>query len=136
MLASAVCLQIAWAQDVSSGAYVGTTGSNDSKNVYDDVATALSSKDADIITDFKSKKDQIQLEAARYSGLGGAGKVSDVALAQGPGGGSVTAQTRLIFDTATGQLSYDAYGNGAQEPILIATLQGVTALLPLNILVY
>lgn len=116
--------------------YVHEFTANDSKNVYDDVATALSSKDADIITDFKSKKDQIQLEAALYSGLGGAGKVSDVALAQGPGGGSVTAQTRLFFDTATGQLSYDADGNGAQELILIATLQGVAALLPSHILVY
>ncbi len=116
--------------------YVHEFTANDAKNFYDDVASALTSKDADIIMDFESKKDQIQLEAALFSGLSGAGKVSDVILAQGPGGGSVTAQTRLIFDTATGQLSYDGDGNGAQKPILIATLQGVTALLPSDIVIY
>ena len=116
--------------------YVHEFTANNTKNIYDDVATALASKDADIITDFKTIKDQLQLDSALFTGLGGPGKITDAVLAQGAGGGNVTTQTRLIFDTSTSQFSYDADGSGPQKPVLIATLQGVSALLPSNILVF
>jgi hypothetical protein len=116
--------------------YVHEFTANDTKNIYDDVATALTSKDADIITDFKSKKDQIKLESALFDGLGGGGKISDSLLSQGAGGGTVTTDTRLIFDTNTSQLSFDPDGSGPQKAVLIATLQGVSQLLPSDILIY
>jgi Ca2+-binding RTX toxin-like protein len=116
--------------------YVHEFTANDKTNVYDDVATALASKDADIITDFKSKKDQIKLESALFNGLGGVGKISDSLLSQGAGGGTVTTDTRLIFDTNTSQLSYDPDGSGPQKAVLIATLQGVPLLLPSDIVIY
>jgi Ca2+-binding RTX toxin-like protein len=49
-------------------------------------------------------------------------------LAQGSGAVAQDANDFIVFDSATGALSYDADGSGASDSIQLATLVGVTSL--------
>ncbi len=69
----------------------------------------------------------LRFDGSAFSALGGAGHfaASDGRFyaAAGASGGH-DADDRLIYNTTTGQLYYDADGSGAGAPELVATLQG------------
>ncbi|MEI6643769.1 MAG: calcium-binding protein, partial [Novosphingobium sp.] len=88
-------------------------------------------KNVDTISDFSSSDgDQLQFSSVKwFKGLGAAG---DLTSDQFWSGADVTsahdASDRLIYNTSTGDLYYDADGTGAKAAILVAHLTGNPAL--------
>ena len=72
---------------------------------------------ADRISDFVSGSDKIQLDGSVFSGIGASGF-----FAANTSGTAQDASDRIIYNTETGQLYYDADGNGAGAAQLIATV--------------
>ena len=85
--------------------------------------TALGGGNVDAITDFVHGTDKIALDDAIFgAGIGTPGAFNANAFVIGTAAGD--ADDRIIYDSATGQLFYDADGNGAGAAVLFATLQG------------
>ncbi len=82
--------------------------------------TALGNGNVDHIADFLSGTDTIALDDAVFAGLGlgalGANAFVVGATAQ-------DADDRIVYDSATGQLFFDADGNGADAAVQFATLE-------------
>ena len=83
---------------------------------------AIGSANADLLFDFASGWDNIQLDAAVFTSLGTAGRFSTGDARFRAGTAAQDADDRIIFNSATGQLFYDADGSGAGAQQLIATL--------------
>ena len=93
---------------------------------------------ADVVTDFASNWDDIRLDAAGFAAIGATGRfaAADVRFFAGAGAtGGHDADDRVVYNTTTGQLFYDADGNGAGSAQLIATLQSGAALAATDIAV-
>lgn len=117
---------------VLSYAVVGT--STDAQG-YGLKATAFTSADADLITDFVRGTDKIELHVDQFDKLGtyaqdddgiyvidAASKATAANFVSGLGATATSATTYLIYDTTTGVLSYDADGNGSGAAVTIAVL--------------
>ena len=94
-------------------------------------STTPGGANVDQVTDFVSATDKLSFDNAVFTGLGGAGSFTAGDPRFVAGAGVTTAQDandRLIYDTSTGHLFYDADGTGAGVPQLVATLQGAPAL--------
>lgn len=77
------------------------------------------------VTDFTSGSDRIRLDARSLAELGASGTLAagDARFHAAAGAtGGHDADDRLVYNTATGDLYYDADGNGAIEASVIATL--------------
>ena len=87
----------------------------------------VGSANTDLVTDFASGTDTIELDGSGMAGLGPDGRFSigDARFyaAAGAAGGH-DADDRVVFDTSTGELFYDADGSGATAAQRIATVQG------------
>lgn len=84
----------------------------------------------DTIVDFTSA-DQLLLEASVLAGLGAEGTwgAGDARFLAGAGATAARdASDRLVYDTSTGALYYDADGAGGAGSQLLVTLQGAPAL--------
>lgn len=95
-----------------------------------DFTNAPGAGNADRILDFASGTDKIRLDDAVHRGLGRGGNFSaeDARFWAAPGAtGGHDANDRVIYNTSTGQLYYDADGSGAGAPRLIATVTGLVA---------
>ncbi|HEV2818795.1 MAG TPA: calcium-binding protein [Allosphingosinicella sp.] len=88
--------------------------------------TALGAGNVDQIVDFVSGADRIALDDAVFAGLG-PGALPAGAFATGSAAGD--ADDRIVYNSATGQLFFDADGNGAGAMTLFGTLQPGTVLL-------
>jgi serralysin len=94
---------------------------------FDFTTTLNEITNVDTIIDFNVLEDQIRLDNAVMEGLGALiGPLSADAFLAGPGRVSAAdASDRIIFDTLTGDLYYDADGTaGSATAIKIATLGG------------
>jgi Ca2+-binding RTX toxin-like protein len=94
-------------------------------------STPADSANADVIIGFASGEAHLQLELAAYASLGARGNFvsGDERFFAGAGAtAGQDASDRVIYDTTTGRLWYDADGSGAGAAQLIATLQGAPAL--------
>src|SRR4029450_7069155 len=82
------------------------------------------SANADTFNDFLTARDNIQLDAAFFTALGGAGQFSsgDARFWSSSTGTAHDANDRIIYNTTTRQLWYDADGNGSGAAQLIGTL--------------
>ena len=87
--------------------------------------TALGSGNVDAIVDFSVADDSIQLDDAVFAGLS-LGALNANAFVNGTA--ALDADDRIIYNQATGQLFYDADGNGGGAQVLFATLSGNPAL--------
>jgi len=87
--------------------------------------TELGSGNVDQIVDFVSGADKIALENAIFTGLA-AGALPAGAFVTGTA--AQDANDRIIYDNTTGQIYFDADGNGSGAAILFATLGAGTAL--------
>jgi Ca2+-binding RTX toxin-like protein len=99
------------------GADVLTGGAGADRFTFD---TAPGGGNVDRITDFAVGQDKIFLDDAIFAGLGGTGTLA--AGAFHVGAGATDAGDRILYDSATGALFYDADGSGAGAVVQFATL--------------
>ncbi len=88
--------------------------------------SALGGGNVDQVIDFSSADDTIQLDHAVFAGMGGLGALDPNAFVTGAAAGD--ANDRIVYNAATGQLFFDADGNGAGAMVMFATLQGAPSL--------
>src|SRR5919108_566533 len=92
---------------------------------------------ADTISDFASGSDKIVLDAAVMTALGASGNfaVGDARFVANSTGTAQDASDRIIYNTTTRQIFYDADGSGSGAAVLIATLQSGATLVATDIIV-
>ena len=103
-------------------------GAGNDQFVFADTPSAAN---ADRVSDFLSGTDELMFENGVFTAIGAAG-----AWAAGDGrfraGAGITtgqnASDRLVYNTSTGSLFYDADGSGANGSVLVATFAGNPAL--------
>jgi Ca2+-binding RTX toxin-like protein len=83
--------------------------------------TALGGGNVDTIVDFIHGTDRIALDDAAFTGLGLGGLNAGAFVL---GTAAQDADDRIVYDSATGNLFYDADGNGTGAPVQFATLSG------------
>jgi predicted extracellular nuclease/Ca2+-binding RTX toxin-like protein len=83
--------------------------------------TALGSGNVDTLADFSAVDDVILLDDAIFAALA-AGALNSNAFVIGSA--ALDADDRIIYNNATGQIFYDADGNGAGAQVHFATLNG------------
>src|SRR3954447_14428749 len=94
---------------------------------------------ADTIGSFDAGWDRIQLDVAAFANIGAGGRFGsgDARFFAGAGAtGGHDADDRIVYNTTTGQLFYDADGNGAGAAQLIATLDGAPTLVASDIVTF
>jgi len=78
---------------------------------------------ADTITDFAGNAwDSLRLDASAFTAIGASGRFASGDVRFWAGTAAHDADDRIVYNSATGQLWYDADGNGAGAAQLIATL--------------
>ncbi len=93
--------------------------------------TAPGKSNIDIISDFQSGTDKIELLASLFANIKGTDGVFnavDMLVGAGATKGTVAGNQHLIFNTTTKALYYDADGGGAAAGVQLATLTGVATL--------
>jgi len=88
--------------------------------------TAPAAGNADTIADFFTGTDKIALDDAVFQGIGSPGAFNASAFVAGAA--AADGDDRLVYNAATGQLFYDADGNGGGAAVLVATLSGTVTL--------
>jgi serralysin len=101
-------------------------------------SVAPGAANADLVAGFTSGIDDIGLDNTAHAGIGTAGRFSagDARFWSSGTGTAHDADDRVVYNTSTGQLWYDADGTGAASAQLIATLQGAPALAASDIFVF
>ncbi|MEZ0306602.1 MAG: hypothetical protein ACAH21_01675 [Ramlibacter sp.] len=103
--------------DGKAGADVLTGGVGNDTFVF---STALA-KNIDKITDFNASADTIQLDNAIFTTLG-EGLLSASAFQAAASSVAATLDARIIFNTSSGALFYDADGSGVLKAVQFATI--------------
>jgi serralysin len=86
-------------------------------------------EDRDFITDFTSGSDKIEISASLFGGGLSAGGLTAAQFLSGAGAvAATTSAQRFIYNSSTGNLYFDADGNGAGASVIIANLSNVGAL--------
>ena len=115
-----------WLETGSGNDLVSGGGGQDSY-----VFREFGAANADNLANFDTNWDALRFDSAAFTALGGAGRFAagDARFyaAAGAAGGH-DADDRMIYNTSTGQLYYDADGSGAGGAELVATLQGAPAM--------
>jgi Ca2+-binding RTX toxin-like protein len=86
--------------------------------------TAPSAANADHISDFVTATDRILLDDAAFAGIGGTGALGAARFRSGNFTTGQDGDDRVIYNTSTGSLYYDADGNGSGGSVLITTIAG------------
>ena len=100
-----------------TGADILTGGKGADTFVFD---RALRPGNVDTITDFTPGTDRIQLDDAIFTAIGAVGALAVEAFALGAV--ALEADDRILYDAGTGDLAYDADGNGGIAPVVFAKL--------------
>ena len=92
---------------------------------------------ADVVSTFLSSRDTIQLDGSVMGALGASGDFTagDARFAANSSGVAQDSSDRVVYNTTSGELWYDADGNGATAALLIATLNGAPGLVATDIAV-
>jgi Ca2+-binding RTX toxin-like protein len=88
--------------------------------------TALGAGNVDRIVDFQGGVDKLRLDDAIFGGIGTPGAFNAAAFVTGSA--AADASDRIVYNSTTGQLFYDADGTGGIAAVLFATLDGKPAL--------
>jgi Ca2+-binding RTX toxin-like protein len=97
-----------------------TGGSGQDTFVFNSALSA--STNVDQIADYNVAADTIQLENAIFTAIVGTGTLTAAQFAANTTGLAADANDRIIYETDTGKLFYDADGTGAGAAIQFATL--------------
>ncbi len=89
---------------------------------------------ADWITDFV-KGDQLVLDDDVFAGIGAAGALDTAYFRAGAHVTALDGDDHVLYDTASGNLYYDADGSGFDAAVLVASLTGMPAITAADILV-
>jgi hypothetical protein len=92
--------------------------------------TALGSPNVDTITDFNVADDTIRLENGIFTAIAGTGTLTAAQFVKNATGLAEDANDRIIYETDTGKLFYDANGSASGGRLHFATLEknlGLTA---------
>jgi len=92
--------------------------------------TALGSPNVDTITDFNVVDDTIRLENGIFTAIAGTGTLTAAQFVKNATGLAEDANDRIIYETDTGKLFYDANGSASGGRLHFATLEknlGLTA---------
>jgi Ca2+-binding RTX toxin-like protein len=81
----------------------------------------------DTITDFAVGTDEIQLSDNVFTALGSAGALAASQFVANTTGVATTSTQRVVYNTASGALYYDADGSGGQHAAVQIALIGATA---------
>ncbi|POZ50391.1 hypothetical protein [Methylovulum psychrotolerans] len=84
--------------------------------------TALGPNNKDILSDFKVSDDTIRLENAIFTALPHIGVLATDQFKILGNGGAADSSDRILYNTVSGGLFYDADGNGADAAVLVAVL--------------
>ncbi len=97
----------------------------------------IGTANADSINDFASGADKLVLDGSVMSALGAAGNFAagDARFQANSTGTATDASDRIIYNTTTRQVFYDADGNGSGARVLIGTLQSGATLAATDIVV-
>lgn len=101
-----------------------TGGTGTDKFVFD--AALSGSTNVDRITDFSVADDTMLLDKSFFTAFASTGAMAAGAFRTGTG--ALDADDRVIYDSATGKLYYDADGDGAGAAVLFATVAAGTGL--------
>jgi Ca2+-binding RTX toxin-like protein len=85
---------------------------------------ALGAGNVDSIIDFEAGADKIALDDAIFAAIGATLDAGEFVI----GGAAADANDRIIYESATGELFYDADGNGAGAAVLFAVIEPNLAL--------
>lgn len=85
-------------------------------------STALSASNVDQIRDFSVTDDQIILDQRIFSSVGSAGQLTFSAFYSSTTGTAHDATDRIVYDTDSGYLTYDADGTGSGAAVRFARL--------------
>jgi Ca2+-binding RTX toxin-like protein len=96
-------------------------------------SSALGAGNVDTVSNFESGNDKIGIDDAIFTAAGGLGALN--ANAFFAGAAAHDADDRIIYNAATGQLFYDADGNGAGAAVQFASLNPAVALVASDFLV-
>ena len=99
----------------------------------DTFAFTVANGTVDRITDFASGTDKLAFARSAFSALA-PGELSTAAFVQAAA--ALTSEQRIIYNQATGVVSYDADGNGGGAAIAVAQLNAGQILKPQDIKVY
>ena len=105
---------------------LGTDTLNGGAGLDTIVFDVLGAGNNDTVNGFVVADDTIQLNQSVFTALTGAAGSTLSAANLRVGAAAVDADDYIVFNTANGQLSYDADGSGAGAAVLVATLVGVT----------
>jgi Ca2+-binding RTX toxin-like protein len=113
---------------LSGGMGNGTMSGNSGQDnfVLKTALNALPNKD--VITDCSPVDDTLTLENAIFAQFGATGSIPAGTFVANAGGVAADANDFLLYDTTTGELFYDADGNGAGAKVEFVTLVGIPAL--------
>jgi Ca2+-binding RTX toxin-like protein len=90
--------------------------------------TALGSPNVDTITDFNVADDTIRLENGIFTAISGTGALTAAQFVKNTTGLAQDSSDRIIYETDTGKLFYDANGSASGGRLLFATLDKNLAL--------
>jgi Ca2+-binding RTX toxin-like protein len=93
---------------------------------FDSFLNALSNSDT--ITDFNVVADTLELENAIFGSLTSTGTLAAASFRSGAGVSAADANDFILYDSASGALSYDADGNGGGAAVQFASLSSGLAL--------
>ncbi|MDZ4761724.1 MAG: Ig-like domain-containing protein [Alphaproteobacteria bacterium] len=82
----------------------------------------------DTITDFAPGSDRIEVSASGFGGGLAAGPLPGSSLVSGAAPAATLASGQFLYNTGSGQLSWDADGTGGGAAVLLAALSGAPAI--------
>ncbi|MEQ1950372.1 calcium-binding protein [Mesorhizobium sp. CN2-181] len=91
-------------------------------------STALGASNVDTITDFSATDDTIRLANTVFKALKAIGPLAVANFSANATGLASDADDRILYETDTGKLFYDADGNGAGVAVQFATLTGLPSI--------
>jgi Ca2+-binding RTX toxin-like protein len=100
-------------------------GEGQDRFVFD---SALGASNVDTVQGYNLADDTILLDRRIFAGFSGTGTLAESAFVSGDGAVASEADDRIIYNTSTGALLYDADGNGAVAAIQFATLTPIVGI--------
>lgn len=97
--------------------------------------TALGASNIDTVTDFTAADDTIRLENAVFTAIAGTGTLTALQFVANATGTATSANHRIVYDTSSGYLYYDANGSAGGGSQLFAKLAPGLALTNADFLV-